>query len=575
MNHVKKNPAPAKKIVVSRYWLLTATAVLMGLVWSVTNVGYDGCYQVAMGYRMVKGDAMFLEMWEPHQTSAFLCALLMALYLSVFHTSTGIVLFLQLTGMVIRGGISLLFYRVLKDRIAKPVAYLTGLLFFLISPKDYALPEFSNMQLWFGALLVIFLILYVQTGRVRYLAGGAVSMCLLVLSYPGCLMVFPIGCLLLWRYSPEKPWKAIAVFAGICAVLGAAYGGFFLWKTGGLEGLLDCACGILSLEPTHTVKAGGKILAYGRDALRLSLCLLAVFGAGWLLTQGLGLLFPLKDRKNVWILLCFSVLQVGFLINIFSVRDRYAYGVILVALVGFGWIVAGKERMQSEKEQGIYRIGSLVSLGCVLATLTATDLPLITAVPYGVVAGAFALIPLKGWYDRLGNDALKRWAVGVGLCFVGLLIFRGIYIRTPLVGRGQITSIMQDMSVVRSGPAFGIVTDEKSAAMERDSVADFRTYIAPGSRIWIVDGVVNSLGYLYLDTEVAAPSVMSTPYYSGELLKYWEKNPEKQPDVIVAAAYGGELSYDLRSNEWFMEWLEKEYCPTRYVDGVFWRFYYK
>lgn len=575
MNRMKKNPAHTKRIVVSPYWLLSAVAIFMGFVWSVTNVGYDGCYQVAMGYRMVQGDAMFLEMWEPHQTSAFLCALLMALYLTVFRASTGIVLFLQLTGMLIRGGISLLFYRVLKDRIAKPVAYLIGLLFFLISPKDYALPEFSNMQLWFGALLVIFLILYVQTGRMRYLAGSAVSMCLLVLSYPSCLMVFFIVCLLLRRYSPEKPWKAIVVFTGICAALGAAYGGFFLWRAGGPEELLVCVRGILSLEPTHTVGAGGKILAYGGDVLKLLLCLLAVLSAGWILTRGMGLFFQWKDRKNVWILFCFSLLQVGFLINIFRVRDRYDYGVILVALAGAGWIVARKERLMTEQEQEIYHIGSLVSLGCVLATLTATDLPLITAVPYGVVAGAFALIPLKGWYDRLGEDALKRWVVGVGLCFVGLLVFRGIYIRTPLVGRGQITSITQDMSVVRSGPAFGIVTDEKSAAMERDSVADFRTYVTPGSKVWIVDGVVNSLGYLYLDTEVAAPSVMSTPYYSGELLKYWERNPEKQPDVIVAAAYGGELSYDLRSNVWLMEWLEKEYCPTRYVDGVFWRFYFK
>ena len=40
----------------------------------------------SMAYRLVQGDRMFLEMWEPHQTSAFFSAAFLWLYMQLFHT---------------------------------------------------------------------------------------------------------------------------------------------------------------------------------------------------------------------------------------------------------------------------------------------------------------------------------------------------------------------------------------------------------------------------------------------------------------------------------------------------------
>ena len=46
-----------------------------------TNISYDAEYQLAMAYRFIKGDKMIVQMWEPHQTSAFLCTFFMKIYL--------------------------------------------------------------------------------------------------------------------------------------------------------------------------------------------------------------------------------------------------------------------------------------------------------------------------------------------------------------------------------------------------------------------------------------------------------------------------------------------------------------
>jgi hypothetical protein len=131
------------------------------------------------------------------------------------------------------------------------------------------------------------------------------------------------------------------------------------------------------------------------------------------------------------------------------------------------------------------------------------------------------------------------------------------------------------MSLIRSGPEKGMITDDAAARKQQISYEEFKAFVPKGSKIWIADGVVDTLGYLYDDYYVATPSSISDPKYLPGYENYWRENPDKTPDVIICGAYNGELSYDLLSNEWFMYYLENVYKPARYTDGVFWRYYYK
>ena len=128
----------------------------------VSNVSYDAEYQMAMGYRLLKGDTPILEMWEPNQTSAFLSAIIMKLYLSIAGTTTGIVLFVNVMGYLIRVGISgFLYYRINK-MAGKVPALIACFLFILIGPKDMLVPDYSNMEVWFSTLTVLFLVEYFE-----------------------------------------------------------------------------------------------------------------------------------------------------------------------------------------------------------------------------------------------------------------------------------------------------------------------------------------------------------------------------------------------------------------------------
>lgn len=56
--------------------LLVLGAVIVNVKKIFTDFMIDSEYAVALSYRLARGDEMFTQMWEPHQTSAFLGAFL-------------------------------------------------------------------------------------------------------------------------------------------------------------------------------------------------------------------------------------------------------------------------------------------------------------------------------------------------------------------------------------------------------------------------------------------------------------------------------------------------------------------
>ena len=125
--------------------LLLIFSVLASLKMIFVSLGMDEEYQLVMAYRNVRGDRLFLDMWEPHQSSAFLCALLMKPWLALFGTA-GVVLYLRICGTLLHLCVSLYLYRVLKDSVDAAYAWLLALIYYNTIPKQIILPEFGIMQ---------------------------------------------------------------------------------------------------------------------------------------------------------------------------------------------------------------------------------------------------------------------------------------------------------------------------------------------------------------------------------------------------------------------------------------------
>lgn len=559
------------------YRFYFALAIIACASFVFTNISYDAEYQLAMAYRMIKGDELITQMWEPHQTSAFLCAILMKLYMVITGTTTGIVLYIQMMGLLIRGGISIFLYKTMCAFTEEKPAQVAAVLYLLLSPKDLLVPEFSNMQLWFGTLMLLMLMQYLQQRRKFFLVLSAINLCLGIFSYPSFALSYIAVCMILIRYC-ERWKKDIRLFTGICAAIGGSFAIYLLVHIGP-DMLISCLSSALALEPSHTVSLAAKAGSHLLDILRVLAFLALIAGLG-LLTEGLICRIggnKEEGKKSFMaesgILISWYLLMAVFLINILSVKNRSGYSIPLLAIMLLGiW----KRRELADREKCLYDSALYIGITHLAATMLLSDHPFLPAVPYMLITVCVSVMPLYRWFQRLGENSSirRRFLWGMHL-FLILVLFKSIYIHTPISGRSQICSLSDDMALIRSGPAMGIITDEAGAAKQRDSMKEWKQYIHEGDTIWILGEPVDTLGYLYEDVSVGAPTVMSTPTYNSKLLRYWEINPGKYPDVVILASGFGELQWDLSINTWLISWLEKEYCAETIIDGNYWRYYFK
>ena len=170
----------------------------------------------------------------------------------------------------------------------------------------------------------------------------------------------------------------------------------------------------------------------------------------------------------------------GFLANILSADKRNAYSVILMFLSGAGlWMKADL----TGRERQLYVCGSVIGGLGFLSALILTDLSLADTAAYGLPAIVCSVIPIKKRLDGKMSVLVRKGLYGCFLGFIALLAFRCAYIRTPLSGRGQICSSLSDLSVVRSGPAWGIISNEAGVCIQRDSYPEWKELIRPGDKV--------------------------------------------------------------------------------------------
>lgn len=120
-------------------------------------IGYqmDEGYAITLSYRMLLGDKMFTQIWDPHQTSAFFSGFLIWIYMTIFRTNAGVAIFLRICGTIIHSALSYGVFKVLRRFLSGEYSFYLGILYFNLLPKGYVTPEFSNLLIWFLTLLLL------------------------------------------------------------------------------------------------------------------------------------------------------------------------------------------------------------------------------------------------------------------------------------------------------------------------------------------------------------------------------------------------------------------------------------
>lgn len=636
--------------------------------------GLDEEYQLVMAYRNVKGDKLFLDMWEPHQSSAFLCALLMRPYLAVCG-KTGVAIWLRLCGTFIHLGVSVYLYRTLRRMIRKDSAFLLGLIYFNTIPKQIMLPEFGIMQVWFLTLLSLFLIRYydrnvitgsegvdaadesisagagsvdaAETGisvdvrdvdnagggvsvadncvrKKKYLILAAFALVLEVLSYPSCLLLYFFVIWILWRRSGKDRLVDMGIFTGICAVCGAAYLGLLL-RHNTAEGLIGTLSYIVGGDITHSLSFADKLVSLGRDLLAplgLGAGIFVLAKAGAAVTErwrkirggeeGTG---PEKSaveekrrcRQLIWTAALSCLAEIWYWVVYNAGYEGMQIYLAVFAVLGISYYISAmkKESMQGKRkrgrrkkdgEDGIENIRAERSRGllldqmvlagaALLAVLYLTDLGLMDSLPHAMTAAFFGMTLVVMYWEERGSSGGRSGSgnqtggVNKNTVYIVLLLWAF----TAVFGKGYTLrsgtgyhNVLQSGGILKYGPAALTISDYMCAYIYNCDYEDWQSMIRDGDRVLImVDQVMNlgTIQYLFKDVEISHYSIVNPTAYDERLPAYWEKFPEKAPNVIIVDDWYGQLMTD--PDGWLMRYAEGAFGYTSVEQGRYIRIYRK
>lgn len=542
-----------------KYVFLLWVAVILASVKSIlTDTGFDNAYTVAMSFRHLRGDGMFEQMWEPHQTSIFFTDFFMWLYHLFVPSYTGVMIYLQIVGTVFFIFIGFFLYKMLKDIAGSDIAQLAIMFFIMFRAKQTPFPDYANLQIGFSALFFLCLISYVrEQHKKRYLCLAAIFLCLEILSYPSCLLAWLPAVLILFWKTTER-WKNIALFTGVCVLFGGGYLGYFICKTGSEKFVQN----LMNIFYSDTHSAGAYVSTWNYFyGILTALCWLVLCGIlAWLLLYTLRRLL----RKSVDFFAMYGfVLFFSELIFLFFQKKTgldwtcmfYILPLLLMILSCFSY------KEMDEQEKTVWLTGNLFAVCSFISTWLLSDLGLITMVPYMVLGGVVSLA-------ALGHRKKQIWTFLSAVCAL-VIMHRGLVV-WGYANKGNIHMVQDVDTIIRSGPSMGVVCDYETRRQITYDAEDHSRFITPEDSFFLVGGwLIDPMEFLVANADISNYSTIDTPAYNEKLLDYLELYPEKKPTVVAVSCFYGQMQ--VKEDTWIMQWIHENYEAVG--DGRYWRYY--
>lgn len=544
------------------------------------NFSLDEEYQLLMSYRNIMGDNMLGTMWEPHQTSSFLCTIFMWPYFKLTGTMTGVVIYLRFMGTLVHLGIACYLYKVFVHFLKKDYAFYLAIFFFNTIPKLIMLPEFGGMQVWFGVLC--FLMLMDSAEDITLQKWGSKSLrtycklilagfflCLEVLSYPSCALLYVPFLVMIWYFHKEKKLAKCLVFTGTCGVIGLSYVAYFRIKLGA-DVFFRNISAILNSDLTHTFDTTSKLGTLVGDLGHYLIFFLILSAAALLLC----LLPPFKKRlpKERGIAFTGILLLLSALYQLFSwvfLNTGYEYLQLHLAVtlcLGL-WLYAFRLRESNTFSRYMW-FGAMIGLISLACVMMLTDLDLLSSVPHGML-GSICMLALFVHMARSYERYL--YTLLLAFCYAAC-IGKGYTLR----GGMDYNNVLQSENICKYGPAIGTVSNYMGAYIYNNEYQLWQNTIPEGSKVLIATDNVhstNTIQYTFRNAEVCHYSIVDPTAYDERLLTYWTYYPEKQPDIIVIDCWFGNMLFP--EDSWMVQYIENDFGYTEVIEGDYVRIYKK
>lgn len=587
-------------------------------------VGFDidESYAIAQAYRLLKGDRLLLDMWEPHQTSALGTALFMLPFLLITDgDTTGIVIYLRVVGSIVHLIIGYFLYRRAGKYFSANVSTLIFLMHINFLPKWVTSPEFEIMNYW--ASCVIFLSLLAwneqQTKNIYLLTAGT-ALFGSVLCYPTMIILYPVYACAIWylaKGSFKTKLRCLAMFTLPPLLMGL---GFLLYLFSYMRFSAFCEnISYIFMDSSHSTELAARFQGYLQELMALGKQILIYLPPAAVMTFLVYMcsccryFFQKRSQKHsrqnsgnsvlkslppifqefpgisqLILTLLLSLISIFVLLHIRQsfqgdANQFYLYfRFLLIGILGItGTFLNQKKNLQ------YFLLAILPGIFSVLASALVTNMTLEIALAriYIAVVGTCFIIGNLFHREKSGsaanfpetstpaadspkaaseNTLLPYFTAATAVCFVlGLLVCKLLLVRVT----GCIpVSIKMNMSPVTTGPAAGLLVENDLAAQYNTNIEVIRQYTSADDRL-LYFGCEN-IYYLASDAEAATPSTQGTSVFNEMYLLYYEQHPEKLPNVVIIDKNFSTNPYYNYSyqNQIVLDWIAEEFADAQVIE---------
>lgn len=541
------------------FFLILLLLVTGKMIFVGSNV--DEGYAIELCYRLAKGDRLITEMWEPHQTSAIFGALLVKLYwLFSAETNTGIVLFMHMCGAICQLSVAYYLYKVIKQEIPDHIAFYLSIFYALCYPKGVIAPDYSNLQNWFVTLMVLFLIQARKKAFYYILVGVCLSGA--VLAYPSMILLYPMVILLVWTedsklITKKEKKNAILYITITCGALAMLFIGYLL-SYANVKEILQGIRYVLQ-DGSHSeglISRMSEVMYYaGTIAIRIGIYCLIAFA--------LQRFFRKRDRNNS-IYIIVILLSLAIQILYWLLRDEFVNQpqteIVFMAIVGMALMRKSKSVMP--------RYMIVCSATGLIGTIILSNFKLIELVVYLALATIGGVIAL--YFDlESDNREISISLKTLMMAWIVILSFGRVWVTSQ--GGELHTTPFEVRNVQKFGPGIGIFTNYMTGHRYNTIADQWDELVKEGEAVFYVGP--SSYYYMFGDVVISAPNTISTPVYEANILDYWEKYPERYPDVVLVESCYGELIYP--DDSFIIRWLNTEYQPSEVIEKEYVQVYRK
>lgn len=520
---------------------LLLLSILATIKICILHLSVDEEYAITLSYRILSEDRMFLDIWEPHQTSGFLTAFLCQLYRALTGTTEYLVLYLRICGALIQAAISVFLYRTFARHFSRYGALVAAFFFYNTLPKQIQTPEFSNMLVWFSVLAMLCFFRACHSDRSRlWLAAAGVFLCALVLSYPSCILAVPVYFICLKKLRPRTFWRDSGTVFAVCAVMGAGYLFFFLSHMTVPQFLFGLRQ--MMTDSAHSASLTERLVNCGRElcSFFVPLCFILLVAFLFMILYWNVILKRSGNGFRGHLFLC-CILCGSFVVQLLTwmlgLSRIYHFPLLhFYLLYGAGIIIYRKKQPQERQPYSVLFWFGTVCGGCVwFAAFLITNTTISVTGPYlmcGLISAIVMLAEEAESYVRTHQKTGLRYrmpAIAAAVGLLGTTLFaKGFMVCENQGWRSDIFYVKQK---ALSGPAKNIycfyrIGYEYNSYVEL--LADCCT--AEDSLLYIGE---HSLYYLLTDSRIAVHSTISTPSFDDRLLEYWSCFSEHYPTLVV------------------------------------------